>query len=156
GQGGQGGDGQGGDGQGGDGQGGDGQGGDGQGGGGGAPSCDLEEIDVVDEGAFLTSDAGILLYNGSSTQAETILIVELWFQYGADEASHTFDFTGENYADCHTCVVLARDCMEGGDCGRRVLVQSGTLEVEEVDLEDGRFRGTLSDAVAVEVTFEGS
>ena len=126
--------------------------------GGGVSGCDRSGLTTVSQGAATFGGlSGVLGYNGYSApqQSGDLLDVELWFQYGASSVPHTFSFSGENYLDCHTCAVLMTECVDG-TCGRRFLVQSGTLDVTTIDAVNGVFAGTLQNATAIEVTIDPS
>ena len=81
------------------------------------------------------------------------LYLELLFAAGAADAPHTFTFTGENYADCHTCLVMDAECnADRSVCGTHYLVQSGTATF--TSLSRTMLSGTLTGVRMVEVTIE--
>jgi len=114
--------------------------------------CDRDGISTPSQNAFSNGLDGITVYNGSGPAPDDdLLIVELWHKYGAAATPHTFTFTGENYVDCHTCVILKTDC--GADeCARTFLAESGTLTVTALD--PATLTATLENIVAIEVEID--
>jgi hypothetical protein len=116
---------------------------------GGGDGCDLVGFTPT-----MTSTAGSpddLSHLMAATEED--LFLELLFGVGASDTPHTFTFTGENYADCHTCLVMDAEC--NGDrsvCGTHYLVQSG--RVTFTSLSRTALEGTLEDVRMVEVTIE--
>jgi len=85
--------------------------------------------------------------------ADEDLYLELLFGLGASDTPHTFTFTGENYADCHTCLVMDAECnADRSVCGTHYLVQSGRVTFTSLDRSS--LAGTLEDVRLVEVTIE--
>lgn len=91
-----------------------------------------------------------------SDSALPIMKIELFYHLGANPNPHTFAFNNENYDSCHTCAQMIAG-------GKQYLVIYGNLNVTEngsVTGGDagatGNFAGSLTDAVAIEVTFTGS
>jgi len=130
----------------------------GGGGEGGAAACDRNGITTNHESGLAFSPfTDVLVYNGWSAPQDSgdLLIVELWFKYGATSTPHSHVFTSENYSTCHTCVVLKTGCQDS-DCQRTFLVQSGTLNVTTLDGGNNVIAGTVADLVATEVTIDPS
>ncbi len=130
----------------------------GGGGEGGAAACDRNGIATNHEsGAAFSPFTDVLVYNGYSAPSDSgdLLIVELWFKYGATSTPHSHVFTGENYSTCHTCVTLKTGCQDS-ECQRTFLVQSGTLNVTTLDDGNNVVAGTVTDLVATEVTINPS
>jgi hypothetical protein len=120
-------------------------------GGTGASACDRSGFDVVSERA--AGDANVAVYNGYSGADfdGDLLIVELWYVLGANPDPHSFTFTGETYADCHTCVTLGTDCVLS-DCQRKFWVESGSITFTAAS--GASITGVLENATAYEVELD--
>ncbi len=95
-------------------------------------------------------DSTVVSYSALNEDFDELLI-ELFFDLGATEGPHTFEFDGESYATCHTCSLLLEDC-ETGACGEFQAV-SGRMRFTELT-RTGRMAGTLTDVVYREVTID--
>ena len=85
------------------------------------------------------------------------LALQLFYDLGADVMPHTFTFTGENYADCHTCLLLYQSCDATEMCVGVFIVEEGSLEVTaNGTVADETFSATLSDALLVEASIDGN
>ena len=86
------------------------------------------------------------------------LSLEFYYDLGASLETGTFEFTGQNYADCHTCSLAYSGCVQSDsdgsiECESTFLIQSGTLAVTSVGRFGDQFTATLTDAQYAEVTF---
>jgi hypothetical protein len=68
----------------------------------------------------------------------------------------TYTLDGSNYADCGLCVLVVTDCNEGYQCDRVFFVEQGILEIINLNVQGGRFRAVLKEAVFLEVTINPS
>ncbi len=118
--------------------------------------CDHTGLATASEEFTFVTGYDVVVYG--ATTAETPydgLNLELYLGLGAPSEPGTHSFTGETYADCHTCLTLARACTTTSDCAQDFLADSGTLTLTAFDPEDGgSFAGHLSDVRLVEVEID--
>jgi len=102
-------------------------------------------------------DSDALLYQSldATTDPFNVLSVELYYALGASSAAQTYT-AFENYATCHTCVLIYADCTQAGGCTKIFEVQTGSLDITTNENADavGLFQGTLTTAHAIEVTID--
>jgi hypothetical protein len=109
-------------------------------------TTELAERDDELEVLFYTARAGL------APEIE-LLTFDLYFPYGATDGIHDFTFTGENLADCHTCLQMRRDCT-GNSCitGQKFLVQEGSASVTQVGPAGTAMQGSFTNLKLAEVT----
>jgi hypothetical protein len=100
-------------------------------------------------------DLGVLFYTARAGQAPNIevLTFDLYFDLGATDAPHEFLFTAENLADCHTCLLMRRDC-SGSTCatGKTFLAQEGNASVTAIGAGGSALQGSFQNLKLAEVT----
>ncbi len=109
-------------------------------------STQLAERDVDLEVLFYTARAGV------APNIE-LFTYDLYFPLGATNAAHDFTFTGENLADCHTCLQMRRDC-GGTSCisGQKFLAQEGSVSLTQVGAAGTQMQGTFTNLKLAEIT----
>jgi hypothetical protein len=127
-----------------------------------APSVDAEPVGCTHNGFAATAevverddDLGVLFYTARTGVAPNLqlLTFDLYFDLGATDAVHDFVFTGENLADCHTCLQMRRDC-NGATCvsGKAFLVQEGSASITAIGAGGSQLQGSFENLVLAEVT----
>ena len=120
-----------------------------------AQACTFAGFASSTELAERDDEIGVLLYTASSgvSPAIELLTFDLYFSLGANETPHEFSFSGQNLADCHTCLMIRRDCMAGNcSSGKAVLAQEGSATIPAIGAAGMPLQGTLSNIKFAEVT----
>lgn len=80
---------------------------------------------------------------------------EVYPYLGGTVGAQTYDFPGENYEDCSTCLLIFADCKRPDPCEKVFLVDTGQVVVDAADTMDGAtFQATFRDIVLKEVTID--
>ena len=66
----------------------------------------------------------------------------------------TFDLSGLNYTDCALCMLVLQECDDEYYCDKGFFIESGTLQVNQMNQFGGSFNGSLINARFVEVTID--
>jgi hypothetical protein len=118
-------------------------------------TCTHNGFTSTTELAERDDELGVLFYTARAGAAPNIelLTYDLYFPLGATDAVHEYTFTGENLADCHTCLQMRRDCT-GASCisGQKFLVQEGSVSLTQVGAAGTQMQGTFSNLKLAEVT----
>jgi hypothetical protein len=118
-------------------------------------ACTYNGFTAATELAERDVELGVLFYTARAGAAPNIELFtyDLYFPLGATDAAHEFTFTGENLADCHTCLQMRRDCT-GASCisGQKFLVQEGSVNLTQVGAAGTQMQGTFTNLKLAEVT----
>ncbi len=121
-------------------------------------ACQREGFVLDSQRAERDDDLGVLFYTASRGSAPTIeyLTIDLYFSLGAVDGPQEFSLSGENLADCNTCVLMRSECdADGCANGKSYLAQSGTLSLSSVGAIGNNLQGSLQTARFAEVTISG-
>lgn len=121
-----------------------------------AAACDRDGFTAATELAERDADLDLLFYTGlTAGDPFDRLTVDFYFSLGATNGPHDLTLTGEDVADCATCVLVYRGCT-GTTCepATTYLADSGTLRVSALGGAGTTFAATLEDVRLVEVEID--
>jgi hypothetical protein len=124
-----------------------------------AGDCDRAGFVLSSQLAERDDELELLFYTGFAGQAgaESFdrLTVDFYFSIGATDAPHSWPLTGEDLADCHTCLLIYRGC-SGTTCAAATtyLAQTGTLTVTSTGPAGSDFTGSITGAQFAEVEID--
>jgi hypothetical protein len=122
-----------------------------------AGACDIQGLASGRETAERDDELGVLFYTASSGSAPMIdrMTLDFYFELGASDGPHNFTFSGEELADCHTCLLLYRGCSDTSCASARTfLAEEGQLEIDSMGPAGTNLKGTLTGASLREVTID--
>lgn len=93
-------------------------------------------------------------YSDDEAVPYDLLGLELYFDMGADTGPHSFAFSGENYAECHTCLLVYAGCDDDFNCTKTFLASAGRVEVTATGGPGDTFHAGLRDVVLDEVSID--
>jgi hypothetical protein len=118
-------------------------------------TCTNDGITLASLAAERDDGLGVFFVTGRTAGATTfdVVTVDFYFKLGAQDGAQTLTGSGENLADCHSCVMLRKGCVASGCAkAKAFLWQSGTLKVDAMGQGGAAFSATLQDATFAEVT----
>lgn len=121
--------------------------------------CALDGITLANLTAERDDSLGVFFVTGRTAGQTTfdVITVDFYFKLGAKDGPQTLTGSGENLADCHSCVMLRQGCVVSGCAkAKAFLWQSGTLQVDAMGQGGESFGATLRDAAFAEVTVDPS
>jgi len=122
-------------------------------------SCTHQGMIAQSESAERDDSLGVLFYTATSGTAPAIkrLTFDFYFSLGAADGPQNISFTGENLSDCHTCLLVRRDC-ESSRCknGKAFIAQEGKADITALGAVGTSLQGVLQNVVFSEVTINPS
>jgi len=117
--------------------------------------CGYDGFDQDKDTAYISGSDRIMEVNSPLGTFTDFLRIDLRLTQGADPGAHVYQFTGQNYSGCHTCMRLSEECSSSGvGCVREYIVESGTMEVTSNGDAGDTLSGTLTNIVLIESTID--
>lgn len=122
----------------------------------GAPTCTRTGITTTTQLAERDDALELLFYTGlTAGDPFDRLTADFYFSLGATDGPHELALTGEDLADCGTCVLVYQGC-SGTSCelATTYLAEAGTLRVTALGGPGTPFAATLEGARFAEVVID--
>ena len=118
--------------------------------------CDRNGLNSVIESVSWDGAGNFLVsaYNNTpgGQNMYDFLSFEIYPDFGGMVGPQMYDFPGQNYEDCNTCLLIFADCMSPGGCDKIFLVDTGSVDVVQASTANGApFQASFSNLQFSEV-----